>query len=288
MNRESLVLAVLTILIWSSLAFLGTGLTHVPPILIVGISLLISGMVGLIRIRSWWVSLPVFVVGVYGIFGYHFLLFSAFQNAPAVEANLINYLWPLFIVVFSPFFFKGYRLRGHHIIGALTGMTGAGLIVTGGRLTLDPVNSWGYLLALAAAFVWSTYSLASKKLPPYPTGAVGGFCLASGILSLAVYFFQTPTLSSVAALSPRDWLYLCLLGIGPMGGAFFLWDAAMKKGDPRIIGSLAYLTPLFSTLVLVFGSHQPLTRISLAAMLLIITGAVIGSLDVFRRGPKTT
>lgn len=283
MNRISLVLAVSAIVIWSLLAFLGAGLNHVPPFLVVGISLLISGIVSSFGIRSWWVPIPVFLVGVYGIFGYHFLLFTAFQYAPVVEANLINYLWPLFIVIFSPLFFKGYKLKIHHTIGAITGMIGAGLIVTGGRLILDPVNLKGYLLALAAAVAWSTYSLATKRLPTYPTHAVGGFCLTSGILSLTIYFIQERSFESITLLTKIDWFYLCLLGIGPMGLAFFLWDAAMKKGDPRIIGALAYLTPLFSTLILVFGGNKPLTTTSLIAMVLIILGAVIGSMDVFRK-----
>jgi drug/metabolite transporter (DMT)-like permease len=71
-----------------------------------------------------------------------------------------------------------------------------------------------------------------------------------------------------------------------MGAAFFTWDAALKRGDPRIIGSLAYITPLTSTLVLVLMGGRRLTWVSGMAMLLIVTGAVIGSLDLFSPGGK--
>ncbi len=49
-------------------------------------------------------------------------------------------------------------------------------------------------------------------------------------------------------LSARDMLLIALLGLGPLGGAFFLWDAALKRGDARQIGVLSFLTPLLSTL----------------------------------------
>ena len=132
--------------------------------------------------------------------------------------------------------------------------------------------------AVGAAFVWSSYSLLTKRVRPFGTGAVGGFCLASGLLALALHALAAP---ATPAVSPRDWLFLVLLGLGPMGLAFYTWDAAMKRGDPRVIGALAYLTPLLSTLVLVLFGGRRLTALSGCAMGLIVAGAVVGSLDLF-------
>jgi len=39
--------------------------------------------------------------GVGGLFGYHALFFAAMAHAPAAEANLLNYMWPLLIVLLS-------------------------------------------------------------------------------------------------------------------------------------------------------------------------------------------
>ena len=50
------------------------------------------------------VSWPLLALGVYGLFGFHFLLFISLRLAPPVEANLVNYLWPLGIVVMAPLF----------------------------------------------------------------------------------------------------------------------------------------------------------------------------------------
>ncbi len=282
MSAGAVVLALVSVLLWSSLAVLGTQLTHVPPFLLVGIALSVSGLIGLVKVKSWKVPLSTLFIGVGGIFGYHFLLFMAFRLAPAVEANLLNYLWPLSIVMLSPIFLKGYRLRLHHVAGALTGLAGAFFIVTGGKLRLDAANLPGYALAILAALVWAAYSLLTKRIRPFSTAAVGGFCLASGILSLVLFALETGAGGSMPALSARDWLFLVLLGIGPMGAAFFTWDAALKRGDPRIIGSLSYLTPLLSTLNLIIFGGRRLSAVSALAMVLIIAGAVLGSLDLLR------
>lgn len=284
MPLSATLLALFTVLLWSFLATLGARLSHLPPLLVVALALCVSGLVGAVRWREWRVPLPTLLVGIGGIFGYHFLYFSAFQRAPAVEANLLNYLWPLLIVLLSPLFLPGYRLHTYHLLGALSGLLGAGLIISGGSLQPQIKHMDGYLLAGAAALTWASYSLLTKRLPPFPTSAVGAFCLSSGLLSLGAYWWGQGAVT-LPPLSGADWLLLLLTGAGPMGAAFFTWDAALKRGDPRIIGSLAYLTPLLSTLNLILLNGRRLTWVSGLAMLLIVGGAVLGSLDLFRPQP---
>jgi drug/metabolite transporter (DMT)-like permease len=282
MRATSTLLALAAILIWSFLAFLGTRVNQVPPFLLLGIAFCTSGLLTLVTIRSWRVPWRTFLVGVGGIFGYHFLYFLGLRYAPPVEASLMNYLWPLLIVVLSPVFLPGYRLRPWHILGALSGLVGAGLIVTGGKLSLALDSLPGYLFAAGAALIWACYSLMTKRLPRFPTAAVGGFCLASGVFSFLIYFIELYPMGKFYWPTPGEWLSLVLLGAGPMGAAFFAWDAALKRGDPRIIGSLSYLTPLFSTAILVFLGGRELNAVSFGAMVLIVAGAVVGSLDLFR------
>jgi drug/metabolite transporter (DMT)-like permease len=280
----ALVLTLITILIWSTLAVLGARVGHLSPFLSVGIALTIGGLVGLARVRDWRVPLTTFAIGVGGIFGYHALLFTAFRLAPAVEVNLLQYLWPLLIVALSPVYLPGSRLGIHHVVGSFLGLIGAGLVISGGRLSLDLADLPGYLLAIGAAFIWSSYSLLTKRVKPFGTGAVGGFCLASGLLSLGLYALENLSTSApVPVLAKSDWLFLVFLGLGPMGTAFYTWDAALKRGDPRVIGALAYLTPLLSTLNLVWFGGKQLSGISIAAMGLIVSGAVVGSMDLFLR-----
>lgn len=279
-------LALFTIVIWSTLALLSAGTSRLPPLFAVGVALCIGGLVGVVRFREWKVPFLTLAVGVGGIFGYHALLFAAFRLAPAVEVNILNYLWPLLIVALSPVYLRGYSLSGRNVLGALLGLAGAILVVSGGTLTPDFSSLPGFALAALAAFVWASYSLLSKRLPSFPTGAVGLFCMVSGLLALAIWAGGSVMGSgsvSMPALTASEAMYLLLLGLGPMGGAFYTWDAALKRGDPRTIGALAYLTPLLSTVNLVLFAGKPISISAVIAMVLIITGAVAGS----SRSPRT-
>jgi carbohydrate kinase (thermoresistant glucokinase family) len=271
------VFALAAILLWSTLALAGASMQSIPPFILLGVAFCTAGLVSLVRRRGWRIPLKTLAVGVAGIFGYHFLYFRAFSLAPAIEANLINYLWPVLIVGLSPLILPAYHLRAFHLLGAGLGLAGAALIATGGRLNPQFEYLTGYLLAGGAALTWSVYSLLTKRLPSFPTESVGVFCLISGFLAFAAHYLLGGRTADLAILSISDWIKLILLGIGPMGAAFFLWDAALKRGDPRVIGSLAYLTPLLSTLNLILFAGQQLTWITALAMILIVMGAVVGS-----------
>lgn len=277
---KSDLLALAAIALWGSLATLGVSLAHVPPFLLTGLSLLIGSLIALplsrFRLSEWRVPLPTLALGLYGLFGYHFLLFLAFRHAPPVEANLVNYLWPLGIVIMAPLFLPGMRLHAVHVISALVGFAGAALAILGKPGTAPGFSlqfEWGYVLALAAAFIWSSYSLMTRRVAVFPTSAIGSFAALSGLLALACHTWLEPA----TPLSTHDWLLIAAMGLGPLGGAFFLWDAALKTGDPRKIGLLSFLTPLLSTGMLLLTQGKPLTwHVALAAAL-IIGAAVIGS-----------
>ncbi|CAN7646603.1 MULTISPECIES: DMT family transporter [Acidovorax] len=263
------------IALWASLASLGVSLTHIPPFLLTGVALIIGSVPAwpfvLRDPAQWRIPLRTLALGVYGLFAYHFLLFIALRHAPPVEANLVNYLWPLFIVVLSPVVLPGVALRLPHVLAALLGFGGAAIAIAGGR-ELSGTLAWGYLPALAAAFIWATYSLMTKRVAAFPTTAIGLFGLVSGVLSLLCHVALEPA----AALQPRDWGLLAVLGLGPLGASFFMWDKALKLGDARHIGILSYITPLASTALLILVSGRAFTWSIALATAMIISAAVMG------------
>jgi drug/metabolite transporter (DMT)-like permease len=263
------------IALWASLASLGVSLTHIPPFLLTGIALIIGSVPAwpfVLRDPSQWrIPARTLALGVYGLFAYHFLLFIALRHAPPVEANLVNYLWPLFIVVLAPVVLPGVALRLPHVLAALLGFAGAAIAMAGGR-ELSGTLAWGYLPALAAAFIWATYSLLTKRVAVFPTTAIGLFGLVSGVLSLLCHVVLEPAVS----LQARDWALLAVLGLGPLGASFFLWDKALKLGDARHIGILSYLTPLASTALLLVVSDRPFSWSIAVATAMIISAAVMG------------
>ena len=250
----------------------------IPSFLVLGVAFLISGSISLFYHKAWHIPLKTLLIGSGGIFGYHFLYFMAFTFAPAVEVNLINYLWPVLIVALTPLVLSGYKLHLQHLLGVGLGLIGASLIVTGGSFHPQVSYFPGYLLALGAALTWALYSLLTKRLPAFDSSAVSAFTFISGILSLLFYFVSGGSIGQFTQLSGREWLIVILIGIGPLGGAFFLWDFALKRGDPRTIGSLAFLTPLLSTLILILFGGEHLTIFNAIALVLIIGGAIIGSI----------
>ncbi len=269
------------IALWTTLAALGVSLRHVPPFLLTGIALLIGSIPSWPLFRQWKVTPKVLALGVYGLFGYHFLLFIALRMAPPVEANLVNYLWPLFMVVLAPLFLPDVRLKAAHVAAGLLGFAGAALAILGSGSTGGGAGgsgwSWGYLPALGAAFIWSSYSLLTKRTESrgqsFPTAAIGLFGLVSGVLSLLCHAALEPAVD----LAARDWVLLAIMGLGPLGAAFFLWDKALKLGDPRQIGILSYITPLASTSLLLVVSGRDFTWSIALAAALIIGAAVLGT-----------
>jgi drug/metabolite transporter (DMT)-like permease len=265
------------IFLWASLASLAMLLSEIPPLLLTGIGLIIGAAVSLpslrLGIKPWKVPAKTLLLGVYGLFGYHFMLFLGLQNAPAVEANLVNYLWPLLIVLLSPVFTKSLALNFRYVLAGISGFAGAALAITsnGAGFGFDSIEL-GYLFALAAAVIWATYSLGTTKVPSFPTPAIGLFALVSGVLAILAHFLFEPA----ASISSGDWVLLAVLGAGPLGGAFYLWDAALKIGDPRRIGLLAFLTPLLSTALLVLVSGGSVSWQLLIATALIVGGALLG------------
>ncbi len=290
MQRGNL-FGVLAILLWSTLASLGVLASAIPPFQLTSMTFFVAFIIGIILWKKdgkgilahlrW--PLKVWVVGVCGLFGYHFFYFLAIQNAPAIEANLINYLWPLFIVLFSSFLPKE-KLRWFHIVGIISGLVGVFFLVSkGGSLNFERQYMHGYIYAFISAVIWATYSVLSRFFGNIPTSAVGGFCGLTAVLSLFCHLlFEITVVPDMTEL-----LVILALGLGPVGGAFFVWDYGVKNGDIQILGSLSYATPMLSTLLLVFlGLSEPNPTIWIACGFIIL-GSLISSLGHFKKMYQT-
>jgi drug/metabolite transporter (DMT)-like permease len=275
------------VLLWALLALFTTWAAGIPPFQLVSLCFTVAALIGFAAIarkgRAGWRALrqpaAAWALGVLGLFGYHFFYFVALGNAPAVEAGLIAYLWPLLIVVFSALL-PGERLRWFHLAGALCGLAGAGLLVTKGEnLDFDARFTLGYLAAVACALTWSSYSVTNRRFGGVPTETVAGFCAAAAVLGFASHgLFET-----WVTPAPDQWLAILLLGLGPVGAAFFVWDYGTKHGHIQALGACAYAAPLLSTLILIaFGQAEATASVALACAL-IVGGAVLASLDLFRR-----
>jgi len=276
------------ILMWSLLALLTVASGDVPPFQLAAMTFAIGGAIGAAWVTwsgSWGAlrqSPRAWALGVGGLFGYHALYFISLRLAPPAEAGLVNYLWPLLIVLFSGLL-PGEKLRWYSVAGAIVGFVGTAILFAGKGLegfALTPGASAGYLAAFAAAFVWAGYSVLSRRFANVPTAVVAGFCLATAALAaLCHLLFETTVWPSDAT----EWEAVIALGVGPVGAAFYAWDIGVKRGDIRLLGVASYAAPVLSTLFLVLAGFAE-ARVTLAlAALLIAGGGLLAAQDMLRR-----
>ena len=285
-SRTATLIGLTAILMWSLLSVLTVATGKIPALQLAAMTFAIGAAVAfasfIFRPAAFGAlkqPLTAWIVGVGGLFGYHALYFLALRFAPPAEAGLLNYLWPLLIVLFSSLL-PGERLLSHHIVGALLGLAGTVLLFTGSGASFAMGQLPGLLAAFVAAFVWAAYSVMSRKLKAVPTDAVAGFCLATALLAALVHgLVETTVWPDTAA----QWLAIAALGVGPVGAAFFAWDIGMKRGDIRVLGAASYATPLLSTAFLILaGFARPSANIAIAAVL-IAGGGLIAARDMFRK-----
>lgn len=280
-KTQATAIGFVAVLLWALLALLTVGSAPTPPLLLNAICFTIGGTLGMFwtaangglgQLRA--VPIKVYVFGTIGLFGYHALYFSALRLAPAAEAGLIAYLWPLLIVLFSGLL-PGEQLKLGHLIGAGFGFSGAALIILGGGSGEFQAEFLpGYLLALLCALTWSGYSVLSRRMGDVPTSSVAVFCVATAIASWGLHFAVEDT---VWPQGTWGWASTLGLGLGPVGLAFYVWDIGVKRGDIQMLGTSSYAAPLLSTLVLVVaGIAAPTWALAIAA-LLITGGAVVAA-----------
>ena len=282
--RTATLIGLTAILMWSLLAVLTVATGKIPAFQLAAMTFAVGAVAAF---ASWTVRPGAFkalrqspiawMVGVGGLFGYHALYFLALRLAPPAEAGLLNYLWPLLIVLFSSLL-PDERLAKHHVIGALLGLVGTVLLFAGNSSArFEPGHIAGLIAAFVAAFVWAAYSVMSRKLKSVPTDAVAGFCLATALLAALVHGLVEIT---VWPDTSAQWLAIAALGVGQVGAAFYAWDIGMKRGDIRVLGAASYATPLLSTAFLILaGFAEPSANIAIAA-LLIAGGGLIAAKDM--------
>jgi drug/metabolite transporter (DMT)-like permease len=265
--------------IWASLALLTTMVAAVPPFQLTAMTFAIAALLAAAK----WIlrredprpllRMPAgaWLVGIGGLFLYHALYFAAFTRAPPVAVNLITYLWPLLIVIGAGLM-PGERIAPRHLVGAVAGLLGVA-VLTGAGLSFEARYLPGYALAFGCAVMWALYSVLSRRYADVPSDAVAAFCAGTALLAALAHLL----LEQSVVPDARGWLAVALLGLGPVGAAFYLWDHGVKRGDLRLLGTLSYLTPLASTAVLVLAGRAEASWRLAVACVLVVGGAAIAA-----------
>jgi drug/metabolite transporter (DMT)-like permease len=210
-------------------------------------------------------------IALLGTLVYQTCYVNGLRLAPAGEANLLNYLWPLFTALFAvPL--RREPLSRRLVLGMVAGFAGCALLVGGASGEEFPDRYLGYALAVGGAVAWGAYSNLIARLP--------GSSLEHQRVILAIgalAFVPALLLEGYSGLNLRAVPALAYLGLGPVALAAVCWQSAMSRGPVSRVAVAAYLTPLLSTLMLVAFGGQPIEWRLAAGLALVLTAAILPS-----------
>lgn len=275
---------VLAICGWIASALIVTHTGNIPPMLLSSVTSLGGFLVALLYwgaqrqsiLGKFRLSAKAYALGTFGICGYTALWLTGLKLAPPFEANALNYMWPLLLVLINARMDR-IRLKPGQLAGLMGGLAGSVLLFSRyGVSDLQTSAIPGLLCALAAAFIWALYSNLTR-LVSFPSDCVGVFFLITSIVCYGMHlaFEKQPD-----PLEGANWLWIALLGATRV--SYIFWDYAMKHGDRQMLGSVSYLTPALSVLLLGLFGQVEITAMALLGVCFIILGCLAANASNIR------
>ncbi|WP_297497247.1 DMT family transporter [Thermococcus sp.] len=205
------------------------------------------------------------------IFLYYTVLFSAYEELPAQEAQALNYTWPLVLVLLSiPLLGKRPGMRV--VTGLFLGFFGAFIVVTRGNLRgLDFSNPAGVALALGSAVIWATYWIMNLRderslIEKMFWNFLFGFAYISAVLAL-LGGFTVPPIEGLAGAA--------YVGLFEMGVTYLFWHRALEI-DMKFASNLAYLVPFLSLFFISLAVGERIEPSTVFGLCLIVGGILLG------------
>lgn len=277
------VVGISALVMWSVLPVLVAFTGNVPPIFLSGLVHFIGFLTCLSfqivkkdNIFSYWRRpLADYAFWIVGAGIYTLLMLVAMKMIPIFEALILNYLWPLLLVLFS-FFIQKNKISGTDVAGMAIGFIGIAVLFFPSHDHLFADFTIGHAIAIFAATLWALYSVLAKK-KSYPAGFFAPLFLIFSLICFALHFVYEPTIMPIGI----EWIAVILLGIFRV--SYICWDYAMRHGNVIFLASLSYFLPLISSLFLVMmnlGPHKPGVALGAA---LIIAGCLIVNFQHIRK-----
>lgn len=212
-----------------------------------------------------------FGLGFLGTFLYYLLLYFGYMHAKGLEVLVIQYLWPVFIVIFSIFFLKE-RLSFRTFLAVVLGFLGVLVVLTKGDFTtlhLENMKVDGIVLLAAATF--GLFSVLSKKAHFEPFTATTLFFLSACIwstLSLILFsFFTLPTRG--------EWLPILINGVLINGLSYIFWLRALSLAKASFVAPFIFLIPILSSVLIVLFFKEPFLPIYIVGIGLVIGAGLL-------------
>lgn len=210
-------------------------------------------------------------LGLLGMFAVCVCLYYGLAHLKAQQAYIINYLWPILIVVFS-WLILGQKMTARKTAALLLSFFGVVIVATEGSFSgLAQVDLGGVLACVAAACSYALFAVLNIRVTCDKFVAMLVYYVSTTAASLLCLLAQGP----VPALTLTQWSGILWLGVLTNGLAYTSWALAMDLGDTAKLSNLAYLTPFLSLVYIFFLLHEPITMSSYLGLLFILSGVVL-------------
>ena len=208
-----------------------------------------------------------------GLFLYSALYYYGLTKLSSQEACILNYLWPIMIVLFSSVILKE-KITVLKTVAMLSSFLGIIILSTGNSPSLSESSFSGIISCIAAAACYGLFSVLNKKAD-YDQN-----------IAMMIIWFVTAVCSAVFGFASEKWLFLSgsqwigflWLGVVINAIAYLLWALALKgSADTSKIANLAYLVPFLSIVVSSVLLEEQIKFRSLVALVFIVGGILIGN-----------
>lgn len=212
------------------------------------------------------------IYGFIGIFLYTYLFNSAVLLLPVQEAFVINYLWPIMVMVFSVLILKD-RFNIYKLIALLISFLGVIIIATKGDIfSMKFDNMQGVLMDVIGAICGGLFFVLIKKSNYENTTSMMFYYVFSFLISAIYLKFNFPVISM------KELLLLIWLGAFTKGIAYITWGLAIKSEDSAKLANFAFITPVISTIFSVLLLKEKLYLYFVIGLILILSGVLFQSL----------
>jgi drug/metabolite transporter (DMT)-like permease len=212
-------------------------------------------------------------------FPYTALYYLAFALAPeaAGDANIINYVWPLWVLILSVPLLRE-PLSWNKVLGMLIAFAGVYLLVSGWNwIRFRAENLPAYASAAAGAFFWGLFSVLSKRQGEREPLTALFLYLGASFLCFAVLALILSAAGAIRLTLPsgRAWLMLAAVGAGANGLGALFWVLTLRYSDTALASTLVYLTPFLALVYLAVFRGTPIRPLQLASLALILGGPLL-------------
>jgi len=222
---------------------------------------------------QWRDALTLVPLGLLGVFGFNYAFFIALHTTSPLNAALIMALAPLISVLLSVFLL-GSKINRQQALGIVIAFIGVSLVITGGNFAQLQI-AVGDLWMLGACFVWSLYSVGSKRYAPHiPSMQFARWTVSIGAVALiTLALIVEQPLHTIPQLSLKSHAVLLYMSIFGSVLAYIFWLKGVQEIGPDKSAIAFNFVPVFTLLVsLILGVYPD--GIQISGLVLVLAGVL--------------